>query len=275
MNLYEYNSSAWDSEVMRGNRWSVPVSSEEIQAARLGQWKIVLTPQKAVPCDWFPSLKDSEVLCLASGGGQQAPILAAAGARVTVLDASKEQLARDEFVAKRDGLDIRLVKGTMTDLSMFDEGFFDLIVHPVSNCFIENVRPVWREAFRVLKPGGLLLSGFNNPVIYCYDQELLQKGVLQLKYKLPYSDVTSLSDEERKKYTDKNEPLQFGHSLEDQIAGQLEAGFMITGFYEDIYGDQVFDAYVPGFISTRALKPKCTQGHDKSGHDAVLSRGRT
>lgn len=254
MNIYEYNSGAWDSEVRRGNRWSVPVGPEEIQAARLGKWKLVLTPQKSVPEDWFPELKGADVLCLASGGGQQAPILAAAGANVTVLDASKEQLAQDEFVAKRDGLKINLIQGSMTDLSMFRDGQFDLIVHPVSNCFVEDVRPVWKESFRVLKAGGILLSGFNNPVIYCYDTDLLEKGVLQLKYKLPYSDLKSLTEEERKKYMDRNEPLQFGHSLEDQIGGQIAAGFAITGFYEDIYGDQVFDAFVPGFIATRAIR---------------------
>lgn len=254
MNIYEYNSGAWDAEVRRGNRWSVPVKSEEIQAARSGKWKIVLTPKKSVPEDWFPKLENTEVLCLASGGGQQAPILAAAGANVTVLDASKEQLAQDELVAKRDALNINLIQGSMTDLSMFQDGQFDLIFHPVSNCFVEDVKPVWKESFRVLKDGGILLSGFNNPVIYCYDPDLLEKGVLQFKYKLPYSDLKSLTAEERKKYLDKNEPLQFGHTLEDQIGGQIAAGFAITGFYEDIYGDQALDGFVPGFIATRAIK---------------------
>ena len=255
MSTFEYNSRAWDSEVERGNRWSIPVSTEEVQNARAGNWKILLTAQKAVPKGWFPPLQNSKVLCLASGGGQQAPILAAAGARVTVLDASEKQLARDEMVAKRDGLEIRAIKGSMSDLSLFSDNEFDLIVHPVSNCFVENVRPVWREAFRVLRSGGSLLSGFNNPVIYCYNPDLLEKGIVQMKYKLPYSDVTSLTDDERKRYTDKNEPLQFGHSLEDQIGGQIAAGFAITGFYEDIYGDQIFDSYASGFIATRAVKP--------------------
>ena len=254
MNILDYNSRAWDKEVERGSRWSSPVTPEEIRAARAGTWKIILTPQKPVPMEWFPQLKDAKVLCLASGGGQQAPILSAAGARVIVLDASERQLAQDEMVAKREGLDLQAIKGNMTDLSMFSDNHFDLIVHPVSNCFVENVRPVWKEAYRVLKPGGFMLSGFNNPVIYCYDQGLLEKGVLQFKYKLPYSDLTSLSDEDRKKYTDKNEPLQFGHSLESQIGGQIDAGFVIAGFYEDIYGDQIFDAFVPGFIATRSLK---------------------
>jgi len=256
MSTFEYNSRAWDSEVERGNRWSIPVTTNDVQNARAGTWKILLTPQKPVPRAWFPPLEDSNVLCLASGGGQQAPLLAAAGARVTVLDASEKQLERDEMVAKRDGLDIRTVKGSMSDLSRFSANEFDLIVHPVSNCFIEDVLPVWNEAFRVLKPGACLLSGFNNPVIYCYDPDLLEKGVVQMKYKLPYSDLTSLTEAERKRYTDKNDPLHFGHSLEDQIGGQIAAGFVIAGFYEDIYGDQIFDSFAPGFIATRSIKPR-------------------
>ena len=88
-----YNRRAWDRQVERGNRWTVPVGPEEIARARLGDWRIVLTPTKAVPADWFPPLSDLDVLCLASGGGQQGPVLAAAGANVAVFDNSPNQLA--------------------------------------------------------------------------------------------------------------------------------------------------------------------------------------
>ncbi|MDL1879319.1 SAM-dependent methyltransferase, partial [Cytophagia bacterium CHB2] len=86
VNVRDYNRAAWNREVTRGNRWTIPVSSSVIAAARQGQWEIILTPSKPVPRSWFPELRDCNLLCLASGGGQQAPILAAAGARVTVLD---------------------------------------------------------------------------------------------------------------------------------------------------------------------------------------------
>ena len=118
------------------------------------------------------------------------------------------------------------------------------------------MRAVWREAFRVLRPGGALLAGFCNPVIYLFDPELQEQDIHQLKYRMPYSDVTSLSDEERRRYTDPGEPLYYAHSLEDQIGGQLAAGFVITGFYEDkhVPGDKLAE-YLDGFGATRAVKP--------------------
>ena len=81
------------------------------------------------------------MLCLASGGGQQGPILAAAGANVTVFDNSPRQLAQDRLVADREGLAIETVLGDMADLSAFPDARFDLIVHPVSNVFVPDVRP--------------------------------------------------------------------------------------------------------------------------------------
>ncbi len=143
MDIREYNRVAWDREVERRNRWTVPVSEAVIAAARRGQWEILLTPSKPVPRAWFPDLEGIDVLCLAAGGGQQGPVLAAAGARVTVLDNSPRQLEQDRFVAEQYALPLDTVEGDMADLSMFSDQSFDLIVHPVSNVFIPDVRPVW------------------------------------------------------------------------------------------------------------------------------------
>src|SRR3954471_5545512 len=101
MDIREYNSAAWDKEVERGNEWTRAVGPEVIREAREGRWEVLLTETKPVPREWFPDLKGLDVLCLASGGGQQAPILAAAGARVTVFDNSPKQLEQDRKVALR------------------------------------------------------------------------------------------------------------------------------------------------------------------------------
>jgi SAM-dependent methyltransferase len=255
LDILAYNRAAWDREVELGNEWTVPVGPEAIAAARQGVWEIVLTPTKPVPKTWFPALKDCDVLCLASGGGQQGPILAAAGANVTVFDNSPRQLERDRMVAEREALTITTAQGDMADLAMFPAEGFDLIVHPVSNCFAPAVRPVWAEAFRVLRHGGALLAGFNNPVVYIFDLELAERGHLQVKNALPYSDLVSLTEEERQRYVEQGEPLEFSHTLEDQIGGQLDAGFLLAGFYEDYSpGDAIAD-YMPTFIATRAIKP--------------------
>lgn len=252
--LRAYNRAAWDKAVERQSQWTIPVEPAVIAAARAGTWQIVLTPTKPVPPHWFPPLPGANVLCLASGGGQQGPILAAAGARVTVFDNSPQQLAQDRYVARREGLDLVTVEGDMRDLSAFAGSAFDLIVHPVSNLFVPDIRPVWREAHRVLRPGGSLLAGFCNPIMYLFDQELADEGVLKVRHKLPYSDLTSLGDEERKVYLDEQQPLEFGHLLGEQIGGQIDAGFVIAGFYEDIWPGTALNEYTPTFIATRAVK---------------------
>ena len=252
--ISQYNKKAWDREVEKGNPWTVPVTSREIAAARKGIFSLVLTPIRPIPAEWYPPLAGCRVLCLASGGGQQGPILAAAGAIVTVFDNSPQQLAQDRMVAEREKLDLHLVEGDMTDLSVFEDASFDFILHPVSNCFVPDVRPVWKEAYRVLAPGGSMIAGFNNPVSFCFDYDLEKQGIYQFKYKIPYSDLTSISEEERlQRY--KDEPVEFGHSLTDQIGGQLQAGFHLIDFYEDIWPDHAINDYMPIFIATRAFKP--------------------
>lgn len=255
MDIAEYNREAWDREVKAGNPWTRPVESQVTEAARRGDWQILLTPVKPVPRDWFGALKGQKILCLASGGGQQGPVLSAAGARVAVLDNSPAQLAQDRLVATRDGLDIQLELGRMDDLSRFPDSTFDLIIHPVSNLFVPNIRPVWREAFRTLRPRGSLLSGFANPVNWLFDPEEVDRGIFAVCHSLPYSDLTSLSRGALDALIKKGEPLEFGHSLDDQIGGQLEAGFLITGFYEDRWPEHPLDKYVPMFMATRAVKP--------------------
>jgi SAM-dependent methyltransferase len=256
MDIRSYNRDAWNRAVDGGNPWTVPVSPEVIAAARRGEWSVVLTPKKPVPRAWLGDLAGRDVLGLASAGGQQGPVLAAAGARVTVLDNSPKQLGQDRRVADREGLDLRTVEGDMRDLSAFAEGSFDLIFHPCSNLFVDDVRPVWREAFRVLRPGGALLSGVCNPILFCFDADLEKQGIFHLKYGIPYADTTSLSEEERRRYTDKGEPLCFGHTLEDQIGGQIDAGFAIAGFYEDHHNEGELAKWIPTFVATRAVKPR-------------------
>jgi SAM-dependent methyltransferase len=256
MDVPEYNREAWDRQVEDGNQWTVPVGPEVIEAARQGQWEVLLTDQKYVPRAWFPQMAGADVLCLASGGGQQAPTFAAAGANVTVLDNSPKQLAQDRFVAERESLDLETVQGDMRDLSAFDDESFDLVFHPVSNLFVPEVRPVWKEAFRVLRRGGSLLAGFLNPVVYIFDLELADDtGEVRVRYSLPYSDGTSRSEEELGRQIERSEPLEFSHTLEEQIGGQIEAGFLISGFYEDRHRDDPIAAFMPTFVATRAIKP--------------------
>lgn len=95
---------------------------------------------------------------------------------------------------------------------------------------------------------------------HIFDEELAERDkILQVRHVLPYSDMDSLSEEERRRLFGAEEPVEFSHTLDDQIGGQLEAGFLIAGFYEDSYGEgegDLLSKYMPTFIATRAIKPK-------------------
>jgi SAM-dependent methyltransferase len=256
MDVTAFNRQAWNRQVEGGNPWTIPVTSQQVAAARRGEWSLVLTPTLPVPRNWFPDdLSGKKILCLASGGGQQGPILAAAGAEVTVFDNSPAQLDQDQLVADRDGLEIKTIQGDMANLSVFQDNSFDLIFHPVSNVFVPNVKPVWREAYRVLKPGGVMLSGFMNPLFYIFDFDVMEnENRLEVRHTIPYSDLEQLEPPRLQKYIDDGSPLEFGHTLDDQIGGQLEAGFLIAGFYEDRYPQEIISHYIACFIATRSIK---------------------
>jgi len=259
MDVAEHNRQAWNYESDEDCDWSIPVTSEVIERARNGEFSIILTTRSPVPRDWCPAvLKGLRILCLAAGGGQQAPELAATGAHVTCLDLSDEQLDKDRTVAERDGLNIGIEQGEMTDLSRFANGSFDMVYHPASNLFVPDANPVWRECHRVLRPGGTLLSGFMNPSFFLFDHSDAEKrGVLEVKYPLPYSDLTTLSDKERTEVAKERSTLEFGHTLNDLIGGQLRCGFVLTDLYEDHWEDAatLLNVYSSTSIATRAIKP--------------------
>ena len=263
MDVIEHNRKAWDRESREGSEWCAPVGSEVIQAARQGCWSVILTPTKSVPSAWFGDVRAKRVLCLASGGGQQAPVLAAAGAHVTSFDLSMEQLKKDQEVAAREGLVLACVQGNMADLSQFPPGSFDLIFHPVSNVFVPDVSAVWRECYRILQPGGVLLAGFMNPSLFLFNHiEVEETGELIVRYPLPYCEPQSLNDREQAVWRKSGRPAEFSHSLEAQIGGQLAAGFMLTGLYEDTWTDQatLFNRFSPVAIATRAVRSETAEG---------------
>jgi SAM-dependent methyltransferase len=259
MDIREHNRAAWDALVDRGSRWTIPTSAQAIDAARNGKWGIFLTPTKMVPRAWLDDVAGRRVLCLASGGGQQAPILAAAGAIVTVLDNSPKQLEQDTLLARQHDLAIETVLGDMGDLGMFPDETFDTIVHPVSNCFVPDVFCVWIEAFRVLRRGGSLLSGFNNPLVYLFDRQMADEtGKLEVKHRLPHSDADTLSANAIAALRLVGIPLEFSHTLEGLIGGQLAAGFVITALYEDSDHPEegnLLNRYTATYIATRAVRP--------------------
>jgi len=250
-----HNIEAWEKEAKNGNKWTIPVLPEVIERARKGDYEILLTPTRPVPKAWIGDVSGKRVLCLASGGGQQGPVFAALGAVTAVLDICPVQIESDEAVAKRDGLNIMLEVGDMRDLSRFGDGTFDMVFNPVSTCFIDDVEKVWSECARVLKKGGVLLSGFCNPLLYIFEIDAWDNGELKLANTIPYSDMEQMPPPHFKRRLEEEETLEFGHSFESLIGGQLKAGFTLQDMYEDNGGGiSLLDPYINTFMATRAVK---------------------
>lgn len=253
-----HNAKAWDEESIEESPWCTPVSEQVIEDAKKGDIQLRLTPNKLVPIEWLKEIEGKEVLCVGSGGGQQAPIVAAAGANVVSVDISQEQLNKDLFVAYRDGLKVMTIQADMSDLSDFVDNTFDLIVNAASTVFVPDVEKVWSEFYRVLKPGGELWAGMMNPSFFLFDHaEAEEKDVLEVKHKLPYSDVESLEKKELDRIVDDEVPLVWSHNLETLIGGQTKAGFIILDLYEDWWpgDDTLLNKFSPTTFVTRARKP--------------------
>ena len=249
MKYQDINAATIDRWIEEGWEWGTPISHETYVKATEGKWDVVLTPTRPVPHEWFGSLAGKKVLGLASGGGQQIPVFAALGAECTVLDYSEKQLESERMVADREGYPVNLVRADMTKPLPFADESFDLIFHPVSNCYVEEVRPIFRECFRVLKPGGILLGGFDNGINYILDEkeEYLQNC-------LPFNPLKN--PEQMRQLEAAGDGVQFSHTLEEQIGGQLEAGFLLTDVYEDTNGaGRLYEHGIPTFWATRAVKP--------------------
>ncbi len=177
------------------------------------------------------------------------PIFKALGAEITVLDYSLKQLENEKIVAEREGYTVQLIRADMTQKLPFPDDTFDLIFHPVSNCYVKDVKSIFKECFRVLKKGGILLSGLGNEVNY-----MVNDDETTIVNKLPFDP---LKDEKLfQQSIDLDWGIAFSHTLEEQIGGQLEAGFILTHIYDDTNGQgRLHDLNIQSFFATRSIKP--------------------
>ena len=248
MDYQDINARTIDSWIEGGWEWGQPISHEDFVKAQQGEWDVLLTPTRPVPHEWFGELKGKKLLGLASGGGQQMPVFAALGADCTVLDYSEKQLENEKIVAARENYPIRIIRADMTKPLPFENETFDLIFHPVSNCYVEEVRPIWKECFRILKKGGVLLSGTSHYMDYIVDSD--EKTIVNPLPFNPLKNPTLM-----KRLRDGNEGVQFSHSLEEQIGGQLEAGFRLMNLYEDTNNaGRLFEMGIPSYLAMRSKK---------------------
>ena len=249
MNYQDINAETIDRWIEEGWEWGIPIDHETFIKAKAGEWDMLLTPTKFVPHEWFGDLKEKKVLGLASGGGQQMPIFAALGADCTVLDYSERQLQSECMVAQREGYSINIIRGDMTKPLPFAAETFDLIFHPVSNCYVKDVKPIFKECARILKPGGILLCGLDNGVNYLVDED--EEKIVNT---MPFDPL--VNEEHRKLLEDTDCGMQFSHTIDEQIGGQLEAGLILTHIYGDTNGfGRLHEMNIQCYYATRAVKP--------------------
>ena len=248
MGYQEENAKIIDGWCKKGWQWGQPITHEEFLAAQNGEWKLLLTPTKPIPQEWLGDVKGKNILGLASGGGQQMPLMAALGAKCTLLDISAEQCASEAMVAKREGYEITIIQGDMTKPLPFCDECFDIIIHPVANCYIRDVRSLFKECARVLKKGGILVCGLDNEINCVFDD-----SQTKICYKLPFDPLN-----DPKVYEDSinnDWGIQFSHPIEDQIGGQLDAGLRLSAIFEDTNGYGNLHEYrIPTFYATRSIK---------------------
>jgi SAM-dependent methyltransferase len=244
----DINAETITSWINSGWEWGQPIDHETYQRALKGDWDVVLTPNKKVPHSWFGDLRGKALLGLASGGGQQMPIFAALGATCTVFDYTKAQLDSERLVARREGYSIQIIQGDMSEPLPFPDESFDLIFFPVSNVYIEEAKPVFKECYRILKKGGRLLSGLDNALNFVTDDQ--EEKIVN---HFPFNPLKN--PDQMAQMVAGNDGVEFSHTLEEQIGGQLEAGFHLMALYEDTNGQgRLKELNIPSFFATLAIK---------------------
>jgi len=226
-NAREFNRSAWDSHAkdfrfvnLQANE---PMSREQAIAS-LDPWLA------RIP------LAGLNVLCLAAGGGTHGPLFACVGARVTVVDFSSTLLAVDEQAARNQQLDLTTIRADLCDLSALPDRHFDIVVQPVSACYIPDLQPMYAEIARVLKLGGHYFSQQKSPGSLQTGE--WNKSMESYVLRTPAVDGISLTPESASGLPQR-EPgmMEYIHTLDALLGGLCRNGFSIEEVQEPTRGD--------------------------------------
>jgi len=183
-------------------------------------------------------LSNRDLLCLASGGGRHAPLFAAAGARVTVVDLSDRQLDHDRHASASMGIPIRTLVQSIDQLQPLSSSAFDVVVQPVSSCYLPNLQHMFAEIARVLRPGGLYVSQHKQPGALQAEQ-LEINDLPSFLISLPLIDGLRLPDTPKDAGANIREPgtTEYLHSFGAILGGICNAGFVIEDVTEPPRGD--------------------------------------
>lgn len=245
-----HNEKAWDALVLERSRFANPVGAEDLA-----------NPESIInPFDWLPgSLQDQRVLCLAAGGGRHGPVFAKAGALVTVVDISEEMLRLDRGVAQREGVTLRTLKASMTNLGELGAEVFDIVMQPVSTCYVPDLDAVYREVARVIVPGGIYIVQHKQPVSLQAATSLNGEGYYAVTE--PYYREGPLPPVVGSKHREEG-TQEFLHTMESLVGGLCRSGFTIDDLREPRHGQ--LDAapgsfpdrsrFIPPYVAIKATR---------------------
>ncbi|MBF8305780.1 MAG: Methyltransferase type 11 [Acidobacteria bacterium] len=247
---HNHNRRAWDDRVRRGDAYTDTATARQIDNATE-----VMDDDGWIGRD----AAGKRVLCLAAGGGKQSAVFAAAGALVTVVDISPKMLDLDRRVAVERKLKIRIVEGSMADLSMLEEGGFDFVVQPVSTCYVPDIERVYRQVARVLVAGGLYISQHKQPVNLQADVLPSRRGYLLNE---PYYRAGPLPPAPADAAHRESGTLEFLHRWEQLLGGLCRSGFVIEDVAEPKHADPQANpgsfahrsCFVPPYIKIKARR---------------------
>jgi SAM-dependent methyltransferase len=219
-----HNRRAWDALVRRKQRFTRPARDEEFR-----------DPLAVVDgIGWLGgNIRGKRLLCLAAGGGRQSALYAAAGAKVTVVDISPAMLELDRQVAMERRLDIRTVEASMDSLPMLEAGEFEIVIHPVSTCYVADILAVYREVARVTAPGGIYISQHKQPSSLQADVKGAARGYELVE---PYYRRGPLPAVQGSPHREEG-TLEFLHRWEELLGGMCRAGFWIEDLLEPLHAD--------------------------------------
>lgn len=224
MSSIDQNRAAWDRLADSGSQFARIATDEECAQ-----------PLKTLDGrGWLPnSVAGMDVLCLAAGGGWQSILYAAAGANVTVVDISPSMLKRDLQESKRRGYPVTIVEASMDNLSMLTDARFDIVHQPVSTCYVPDLRKVYLEIARVIRPGGVYISQHKQPTNLQITHKNRQNHfVVGIEYyqkdSLPLTADTSYREDRTREYL---------HRWEQLVGGLCAVGFVIEDLTEPCRAD--------------------------------------
>lgn len=224
MSHLRQNRDAWNRLADGGSLFATIATDEELR-----------DPLQALDGrSWLPaSVAELDVLCLASGGGWQSILYAAAGARVTVVDLSPSMLDLDRREAARRGLNVTILEASMEDLSALGNATFDIVHQPVSTCYVADLAKVYSEIARVLRDGGLYVSQHKAPTsLQVIDRDARNRYLVGVSY-YHRGPLPPVADESYR------EPgaVEFLHRWEQLVGDLCRAGFVIEDLREPYRGD--------------------------------------